>query len=344
MGPAPSARLTLFVMIGPTWLGQTSVKKSLKVSVIAFNDISPFHLSVPCLVFGKDRRVGDSPWFKLTVCAGETGVLTTKSGFGIHCDYDLGQLPAADIVIVPSWRDAAEPPPVAIVEALRTAHANGALIVGLCLGAFVLAHAGLLCGKRATTHWAWAARLKQEFPRVEVDAQVLYVEAEQVITSAGVAAGLDCCIHIVRRVYGRDVANTLARQLVISPHREGGQAQFICQPVPQVASDHRLSRLMDRVRENLGQSTSIDEAAASLAMSRRSFTRRFKQQTGTTYGKWLINERVKAAQQALETTPDSIERIAGICGFGTGLSLRQHFSAIVGITPTTYRKTYQREF
>ncbi|XCY77470.1 AraC family transcriptional regulator [Pseudomonas sp. CBR-F] len=175
----------------------------MKVAVIAFNGISPFHLSVPCLVFGKDRRVGDSPWFELVVCAGEEGALVTNAGFAIHCDHGLDQVAGADIVIIPSWRDVTERPPSALLETLQAAHERGALVVGLCLGAFVLAHAGLLCDKRATTHWAWAAHLARDFPRIEVDPKVLYVEAQQILTSAGVAAGLDCCIHIVRRIYGR---------------------------------------------------------------------------------------------------------------------------------------------
>lgn len=316
--------------------------KALTVAVIAFNDISPFHLSVPCLVFGKDRKVGDSPWFELMVCAGEAGELRTNAGFAVHCEHDLNEVVRADIVIVPSWRDVTEAPPQALIEALKAAHANGALVVGLCLGAFVLAHAGLLQSKRATTHWAWAAHLARDFPEIQVDAKVLYVEAQQVLTSAGVAAGLDCCIHIVRRTYGREVANSLARQLLVSPHRDGGQAQFISQPVPQDAADERLARLMDWLRENLEQPMSIDYIAAKLAMSRRSFTRHFRQLTGSTFGQWLINERVKAAQLQLETTHLSIEKIADTCGFGSSLSLRQHFASIVGVSPTTYRKTYQR--
>jgi transcriptional regulator GlxA family with amidase domain len=318
------------------------VTKTLNVCVIAFNGISPFHLSVPCLVFGKDRRVGDSPWFKLAVCAGEDGVLMTNAGFAIQCDHGLDQVSRADIVVVPSWRDVDARPPDAILDALNAAHARGALVVGLCLGAFVLAHAGLLDGKQATTHWAWAAQLAQDFPQIDVDAKVLYVEQDQVLTSAGVAAGLDCCIHIVRRAYGREIANTLARRLVVSPHREGGQAQFIDQPVPQGASDQRLSLLLDWLRANLGEALSIDQVAQRLAMSRRSFTRHFKQITGSTFGKWLTNERIKAAQHQLETTHDSVEKIATVCGFGTSLSLRQHFSAVVGVSPTSYRKTYRR--
>lgn len=319
------------------------MKKTLSVAVIAFNHISPFHLSVPCLVFGKDRRVGDSPWFELVVCAGEDGALVTNAGFAIHCDRGLDQVAGADIVVVPSWRDVTETPPAALIEALQAGHARGALVVGLCLGAFVLAHAGLLNDKRATTHWAWATHLARDFPSIDVDPKVLYVEAEQVLTSAGVAAGLDCCIHIVRRAYGRGVANALARQLLVSPHRDGGQAQFISQPVPQGASDQRLGQLLDWLRANLVEPLSIDQVAARLAMSRRSFTRHFKQLTGTTFGQWLINERIKAAQLQLETTHHTVEQIADACGFGTSLSLRQHFSSIVGVTPTTYRKAYGRQ-
>lgn len=316
--------------------------KPLTVAVIAFNDISPFHLSVPCLVFGKDRKVGESPWFELVVCAGEAGELRTNAGFTVHCAHDLNEVVGADIVIMPSWRDVTEAPPQALIEALKAAHANGALVVGLCLGAFVLAHAGLLQSKRATTHWAWAAHLARDFPEIQVDAKVLYVEAQQVLTSAGVAAGLDCCIHIVRRAYGREVANSLARQLLVSPHRDGGQAQFISQPVPQDAADLRLGQLMEGLRENLNQPFSIDQVATKLAMSRRSFTRHFKLLTGSTFGQWLINERIKAAQVQLETTHLSMEKIAESCGFGSSLSLRQHFSSMVGVSPSAYRKTYQR--
>lgn len=318
--------------------------KKLKVSVIVFNGISPFHLSVPCLVFGEDRRVGNSPWFELAVCAGEEGVLRTNAGFAIHCDHALEQVSEADIVVVPSWRDIAEKPPRAIIESIQSAHARGALVVGLCLGAFVLAHAGLLSGKRATTHWAWATHLARDFPSTEVDPKVLYVEEDQILTSAGVAAGLDCCIHIVRRAYGREVANVLARQLVVSPHREGGQAQFISQPVPQYESDMRLIKLLDWLRANLSEPLPIDYVAEKLGMSRRSFTRHFKQVTGSTLGNWLINERIKAVQEQLESTDHGIEEIATHCGFGTSMSLRQHFSEVVGISPTAYRKAFHTGF
>jgi transcriptional regulator GlxA family with amidase domain len=314
----------------------------LKVAVIAFDRISPFHLSVPCLVFGNDRRVGEKPWFDLVVCAGEAGTLKTTAGFAIHCDYGLEGAANADIVIIPNWRDVAEPAPTPIIDALKSAHERGALVVGLCLGAFVLAQAGLLAGKRATTHWRWAEQLARDFPAIDVDPKVLYVDEDQILTSAGVAAGIDCCLHIVRRTYGRDVANGLARQLIVSPHREGGQAQFIDHPVPQYASDERVTQLLDWLRARLDQPLTIDQVSDRLAMSRRSFTRHFKQLTGSAFGSWVTSERVKAVQQQLETTDHSIEIIALACGFGSSISLRQHFTAAVGVSPTKYRTVYRR--
>ncbi|TFW19964.1 GlxA family transcriptional regulator [Duganella callida] len=319
----------------------TSALKDLKVVVIAFDQMSPFHLSVPCLVFGEDRRMGEAPWFALRVCAGEAGQLRTTAGFSIHCTHGLEAVADADIVVIPSWRDVTEAPPAPMLQALTAAYEQGALVVGLCLGAYVVAATGLLSGQRATTHWAWAGDFARAYPDIEVDARVLYVEAGRLLTSAGVAAGIDCCMHVVSRVYGRNVANALARRLVVPPQREGGQAQFIEQPLPQHANDERLSFALDWVRANLHQPLPIDAVAARIAMSRRTFTRHFKQLTGTTYGAWLVMERVKLVQRQLETTDQTIEVIAAACGFGTSTSLRQHFFAALGVTPAAYRRTFQ---
>lgn len=312
------------------------------VAVVAYDQISPFHLSVPCLVLGEERRVGQLPWFTLRVCAAETGLLRTTAGFSVQCPHGLEALASADIVVVPSWRDVTEPPPEALLAALRAAHARGALVVGLCLGAYVLAAAGLLAGRKATTHWAWAQDFSSRYPDVLLDAKVLYIEEDNILTSAGVAAGIDCCLHIVRQRHGHDIANQVARRLVVPPHREGLQAQFIEQPMPKRLADARLAGLLDRMRADLRSPHPIDEVARRLLMSRRSFTRHFKQLTGMTLGEWLLHERIAFAQRLLETTAHSIEAVAGECGFGTSASLRQHFANLLKTSPTAYRRMFAR--
>ncbi|MBN3751106.1 GlxA family transcriptional regulator, partial [Burkholderia sp. Se-20373] len=200
------------------------------VAVIAYDGISPFHLSVPSVVFGKERDAAASPAFEFRVCSAERGPLSTTGGFTITAPYGLDGLDDADIVIVPAWRDPDEAPPDVLLDAVRAAAARGAQLVGLCLGAYVLAAAGLLDGRPATTHWAWADDFAQRFPRVKLDPDVLYVDDGNLMTSAGTAAGLDCCLHVVRLRFGSDAANQIARRLVIPPHRQGGQAQYVPQP------------------------------------------------------------------------------------------------------------------
>jgi transcriptional regulator GlxA family with amidase domain len=202
-------------------------KSGCRIAVVAFDGISPFHLSVPCLVFGEDRRELGVPRFALQVCAAETGPLRTSAGFSIAAGAGLAALRRCDMVIVPSWRDAAEVAPKELLAALRAAHRRGAQIVGLCLGAFVLAEAGLLEDRTATTHWHWAGEFAARFPHVRLDPEVLYVDEGDVVTSAGTAAGLDCCLHLLRQRCGAEAANRVARRLVVAPHRQGGQAQFI---------------------------------------------------------------------------------------------------------------------
>lgn len=219
------------------------------IAVVAFDRISPFHLSVPCVVFG-DRHPG-IPRFNLQVCAAEPGSINTTAGFSIGVSYGLPALRTAGTIIVLSWRDPTERPPEALLKALVVAHRRGAEIVGLCLGAYVLAQAGLLDGRQATTHWAYARDFAQRYPTVKVNPDVLYVEDGKVLTSAGTAAGIDCCLHLVRQRYGVESANSVARRLVVPPHRRGGQAQFIEQPMPMTARGSRLSGLIDRVRSNL---------------------------------------------------------------------------------------------
>jgi len=310
-----------------------------RVAVVAFDRIRPFHLSVPCAVFGE--TAGEAPLFDVRVCAAEPGELRAHAGFGIAARYGLRTLAWADIVVVPSWRDPHETPPAPLLAALRRAHARGALVVGLCLGAFVLAAAGLLEGRRATTHWRWATRFAELYPQVRLDPGVLYVDEGDLITSAGTAAGIDCCLHVVRRCHGADAASRIARMLVVPLHRQGSQAQYIEQPVLARAHDTPLTRTLDWALRHLEEPHSLDSLAARAAMSRRSFTRHFRQHTGTTVGQWLASQRLALARRLLETTDQPVERIAECAGFGTPLSLRQHFAAALDTTPSHYRREFR---
>jgi transcriptional regulator GlxA family with amidase domain len=311
------------------------------IAVVAFDGMSPFHLSVPCIVFGEDYGAGGVPCFDVRVCALEPGMLRTTAGFAIAAPHGLEAIAAADIVIVPSWRDVHEAPSASLTAALRDAHARGAQMVGLCLGAFTLAAAGILDGRPATTHWAWADAFARRYPAVRIDAAVLYVDDGDVLTSAGTAASLDCCLHLLRRRCGVQAANYVARRLVVPPHRQGSQAQFVEQPIGVRARDERLSPLLDWVRENLREAHTLDSLAQRALMSRRTFTRRFKQATGTTVGAWLLGQRLSHAQQLLETTGDSVDAIAEAAGFGSAVSLRQRFAEAFRTTPSNYRREFQ---
>ncbi|MCO1688047.1 helix-turn-helix domain-containing protein [Pseudomonas aeruginosa] len=291
------------------------------VAVVAFDRISPFHLSVPCLVFGQECYDPCAQAFDLRVCAAEPGRLRTTVGFTIEAEAGLEALAEAQTVIVPSWRDPHERPPQALLDALIAARARGAQLVGLCLGAFVLAEAGLLDGRRATTHWMWAEDFAGRFPAVRVEPDVLYIEDDGLLTSAGTVAGIDCCLHLVRQ-------------------RLGAQAQFIEQPLPDSAQDGRLGELLVWLRQNLDQAHSLDSLAQRVLMSRRTFTRHFRQLTGTTVSQWLQAERLALAQRLLETTEHSVQAIAGLAGFGSAVSLRQQFSAAFGLPPLGYRRAF----
>ena len=311
------------------------------VAAIAFDGISPFHLSVPCVVFGEDRSDGGVPAFDFRVCAAEPGPLSTTAGFSIAATHGLDALAEADTIIVPSWRDPQEQPPADLLDALRAAHARGAQLVGLCLGAFVLAAAGLLDGRPATTHWAWAAEFARRYPLVKVDPDVLYLDDGDVLTSAGTAAGLDCCLHVVRKLCGAQSANYIARRLVVPPHRQGGQAQYVQQPMPPNVRGDRLSALLDWVNGSLDAPHTLDALAQRAAMSRRTFTRHFKAATGTTVGAWLLAQRLARAQQLLESTDQSVEAIAGMAGFGSTASLRQHFADAFRTSPSAWRREFR---
>lgn len=310
------------------------------VAVIAFNDISPFHLSVPCTVFTGIRFSGEEPRFRLLTCSMEPGTLRSASGFGVVIEHDLSEIAQADLVVVPSWRDPHEQPPQELLRTLTEAHRRGALVIGLCLGSYVLAAAGLLDNRPATTHWMWADDLALRYPAIRVQPDVLYVDDGDIVTSAGVAAGIDCCLHVVRRLCGAELASRIARRMVVPPHRQGGQAQYI-EPLRETPVIDRFGEVMEWVQHNLDQGHTLDSLAQRAYMSRRTFTRRFRQATGSTVGAWLLNQRLALAQRLLETTAKPIGQVAREAGFGTDVNMRQHFGRNLKTSPARYRREFR---
>ncbi|SOZ10086.1 GlxA family transcriptional regulator [Cupriavidus taiwanensis] len=310
------------------------------VAVIAFEGISPFHLSVPCIVFGDDLDRLGVPRYRLLICGEKPGLISTMSGFRIEVEHNLSVLEQADTVIMPAWRDPAERAPQALLDALRCASARGARIAGLCLGTFVVAEAGLLDGRTAATHWAWADDFAQRYPRVRLDRDSLYIDDGAILTSAGTAAALDCCLHLVRRDHGAEVANRVARRMVVAPHRHGGQAQYIEHPLPQADGADRLGMTLDWAIAHLSEPLTLDTLAEKAGMSRRNFTRRFKEKTGTTVTQWVLNHRLTAARRLLETTDKGVDLVAELVGFGSAVSLRQHFTQALAVSPSAYRRQF----
>ncbi|MGK5027620.1 GlxA family transcriptional regulator [Janthinobacterium sp. RB2R34] len=317
--------------------------RPLEVAVIAFDGITPFHLSVPCLVFGALLDEAEAPLFMVRVCAAAAAPLPTAAGFAIVPEHDLSLLDMADIVVMPSWHDDCRAAPDSLVMALQGAHRRGARMVGLCLGAFPLAQAGLLDGKRAATHWGMAAILAARHPQVMVEQEMLYVDDGGVLTSAGVAAGLDCCLYLLRQLAGAGLANKVARRLLVAPHRQGGQAQFIERPLPVSGSEGRFAEVLAYVASHLGEVHSIDALAERAAMSRRNFTRHFRHATGTSFKQWLLGQRLAHAQGLLEKSAVAIDIVAQEAGFGTAMSLRQHFRASLQTSPSAYRKQFRQQ-
>lgn len=311
------------------------------IAVIAFEGLSPFHLSVPCIVFGDDLLKLGAPRYRLLICGERTGPVRTMSGFNIDVEHDLGLLESADTVILPAWRDPHERPSKTLTLALRAAHDRGARVVGLCLGTFVLAEAGLLDGRAASTHWAWADEFELRYPQVALNRNALYIDDGAILTSAGTAAAIDCCLHIVRNDYGAEIANRIARRLVVAPHRYGGQAQYIEKPLPVTADADQLDATITWAAGHLEAPLSLERLADHAGMSLRSFTRHFKKKTGDTFTQWLLNHRLTAAQRLLETSACSIDRVAEMAGFGSTVSLRQHFTRAFSISPASYRRQFR---
>ena len=315
--------------------------KPIRVAVLAFDGVSLFHLSVPGIVFGVQPPPSGLPPYEVGYCAITPGRVRCDQGMEVEVPGGLDAMVGADIVVVPAWDHPELAAPVALTDALGLAQARGAQIIGLCLGAFVLGDAGLLDGRPATTHWACRELFAKRFPKAHFHPDVLYVGDDNVVTSAGTVAAIDCCLHILRLRHGADVANRVARLLVTPPHRQGGQAQYIEQPIPALPSEARLPGVLEWARAHLSEPLSLDSMADVARMSRRTFTRRFREATGVTVSKWLAAERIGRAQQLLETTDMSIEQVAAEAGFGTSLSLRQHFASQVRTSPSSYRKAFR---
>ncbi|AYC36405.1 HTH-type transcriptional regulator CdhR [Streptomyces griseorubiginosus] len=296
-----------------------------------------YELSVAVEVFGSDLTHVVDPWYDFTLC-GNAAVRIGR--FRLEPDHGLDHLAHADTVIVPGWADTDVAPPTELVEAVRAAHAAGARVASLCTGAFVLGAAGLLDGRRATTHWAHTRELARRHPKVTVDPDVLYVDNGDVLTSAGKAAAMDLCLHLVRLDHGSANANRIARRLVIPPHREGGQAQFIATPLP-APGNHPLNELFPWALERLNEPLTVEDLARQARMSTRHLGRHFRHVTGTTPLQWLHAQRIRHAQELLETTDATVDTIAAATGMGTATTLRRHFHRSVGVPPDTYRRTFR---
>ncbi|GAA4574123.1 helix-turn-helix domain-containing protein [Planotetraspora kaengkrachanensis] len=307
------------------------------VALAVTDGMLQFELSLAYEVFGADMTSVAGPWYGFVVC-GPGAVRTGR--FLLEPDHGLDRLSHADTVIVPGWADVDVDPPADLVDAVRAAHEAGARVASLCTGAFVLAAAGLLDGRHATTHWAHTEVLSARYPRVQVDPDVLYVDNGSVLTSAGKAAAMDLCLHIVRLDHGSSVANTVARRLVVPPHRDGGQAQFVTTPVP-APSSHPLAELFPWVIERLDHPLTVEDLARQARMSSRNLGRHFRSVTGTTPLQWLLTQRIRHAQELLETTDDGIDAIAAATGMGTATTLRRHFNRTVGVPPDAYRRTFR---
>lgn len=307
------------------------------VAVAVTDGMLHFEMALACEVFGGNPVGPNDAWYDLAVC----GPGPVRAGrFRLEPDHGFDQLARADTVIVPGWADIDVDPPAELVDAVRAAHEAGARVASLCTGAFVLAAAGLLDGKRATTHWAHTQVLAERHPRVEVDPDVLYVDNGRVLTSAGKAAAMDLCLHLVRLDHGSSVANTLARRLVVPPHRDGGQAQFVTTPVPAPDS-HPLAGLFPWVMRRLDQPLTVDDLARQAGMSSRHLGRHFRAVTGATPLQWLLVQRIRHAQELLETTDGTVDTIAAATGMGTATTLRRNFNRTVGVPPDAYRRTFR---
>ncbi|MEU9037870.1 helix-turn-helix domain-containing protein [Streptomyces sp. NPDC048352] len=307
------------------------------VALLTAGHLLHFELAVAHEIFGNPPREAVRGWYDVLLC----GPGPVRAGpFTVEPDHGLERAVGADLVIVPALADIDVPPPAELVDAVRAAHASGARVASLCTGAFVLGAAGLLDGRRATTHWAHAAELSARHPRAEVDPDVLYTDNGSVLTAAGKAAALDLCLHVIHLDHGAGVANAVARRLVVQPHRPGGQAQFAATPVP-VTGDHTLSHVLAWARQRLDRPLTVADMARRANTSPRHLGRQFRATVGQTPLQWLLTQRVRRAQELLESGDQTVEAVAAATGMGTATTLRRQFKRIVGVPPDTYRRAFR---
>jgi transcriptional regulator GlxA family with amidase domain len=312
------------------------------VAVVVTDGMSPFEFGVACEVFGLDRSDLGVPWYRFLVCAPDPGPVTTATGFTLTAPHGLDALARADTIIVTPPGHGDDEPDGRLLEALRRANRRGKRLITLCTGAFVLAAAGLLDEREATTHWMHAEKLVRRYPRVRVDPAVLYIDDGDILTSAGSAAAIDLCLHVVALDFGAEIANAVARRMVVPPQRDGGQAQFVETPFSGALLDDGFAETLEWVQSNLHEPVTVEALAHRATMSPRTFARRFRDTTGSTPYRWVLRQRVLLAQRLLETTDLSVDVIAERCGMGTP-ALRDQFQRIVGTSPSGYRRTFRRK-
>jgi AraC family transcriptional activator FtrA len=311
--------------------------RNRRVAVLVYDGLCTFEFGIAVEMFGLPRPEF-AHWYDFTLCAVDRGAMHASGGLRVRADGGLEQLAGAGTVIVPGWRGAEAPPPPALLEALRAAHAHGARLLSFCSGVFVLAATGLLDGRRATTHWRYAPVLAERYPRIRLEPDVLYVDEGELLTSAGSAAALDLSLHLIRRDYGPQVANQVARRVVVPTHRDGGQAQFIPSPLP--ASGEALGPLLEWMRRHLERPLTLAELAARSKLSQRTLLRRFEEATGCSPKQWLTHERLGRARELLEGSALAVEQIADRCGFGSADTLRHHFRRTLQLSPARYRERF----
>ncbi|MEU0673379.1 helix-turn-helix domain-containing protein [Streptomyces sp. NPDC006172] len=311
------------------------------VVAVLLDGVHPFELGVVCEVFGIDRSDEGLPVYDFAVASAEGPTLATHAGFTLRTEHGLERLESADLIAVPAGDTyAAREFPPELLDALRRAVDRGARVLSVCSGAFVLAAAGLLDGRPCAVHWRHAEQLARQYPGTTVEPDVLYVDDDPVITSAGTAAGIDACLHLVRKEQGPEVANKIARRMVVPPHRDGGQAQYIERPLPSSSCD-TVGEVLVWMERHLDEDVTVEQLAARAHMSPRTFARRFQQETGTTPYRWILRQRVLLAQRLLEATDDTVDAIAWRTGFGTAAALRHQFVRALGTTPNAYRRTFR---
>ncbi len=308
-----------------------------KVVLLALPGVAPFEFGVICEVFGIDRSATGGPSFDFTIATADPGPVRTSLGFTMHIENGLDVAADADLVAVPAHEIFGIDE--RYLDVIRAAEARGAWVLSVCSGAFALAAAGILSGRRATTHWMHTDRLARMYPTTAVDADVLFVEDRKVVTSAGTAAGIDAALHIVRKEYGAAATNVIARRMVVPPQRDGGQSQYIDAPVQESASDS-FALVAEWMLENIAHDLTVDQLARKALMSSRTFARRFRAEMGTTPAAWLNRQRIIRAQQLLESSTSGLESIAQQTGFGTAAVMRHHFLKLLQTTPTAYRRTF----